>query len=103
MPSNLGQETLPNLGIGMLIIALSRASHGPHVQDIILRIIASMFIVPRGTGPSGGGGNFGVEHLVEAMFLWELDLGACCVCIHESFAAGVFPGMERGYVGATGS
>ncbi|GMN63386.1 hypothetical protein TIFTF001_032453 [Ficus carica] len=71
-------------------------------SDIILCIITSMFIVPRGTEPSGGGGNSGVERRVGAVFLRELDPSACCVCVHGSFAAGVFPGVERSCIGATG-
>lgn len=71
-------------------------------SDIMFCIIASMFIVPGGTGPSGGDGNSDVKRLVEAVFLQELDIGACCVCIRGSFAAEVYPGMKRGCIRATG-
>lgn len=71
-------------------------------SDIILRIITSTFIVPGGTGLSGGGGNSGVDHRVGVMFLLELDPVTSCVCVRRSVAIGMFPGMERGWIGATG-
>ncbi|GMN67949.1 hypothetical protein TIFTF001_037009 [Ficus carica] len=71
-------------------------------SDIILRIITSTFIVPGGTGLSGGGGNSGVDHRVGVMFLLELDPVTSCVCVRQSVAIGMFPGMERGWIGATG-
>ncbi|GMN64909.1 hypothetical protein TIFTF001_033986 [Ficus carica] len=37
-------------------------------SDIMLRIISSMFIVPGGTGPSGGGDKSGVERRVEVVW-----------------------------------
>ncbi|GMN59928.1 hypothetical protein TIFTF001_029027 [Ficus carica] len=130
---NLEKETLPNLGVGVLVIHFVRGvsqtlrarSSNPGVElvalcscevnhcsicvsnvlissDIILCIITVMFIVPGGTGPSSSGVDFGIECQVEPVFLRELVSGACCVCVRGSFAAGVFPGMDRGCIGATG-
>lgn len=70
--------------------------------DIILCIIALMFIVPGGTGPSSDGGDSGVERQVEVVFLWELDLGSYCVWVCGSITTGVFLGMDSGYIGARG-
>ncbi|GMN19237.1 hypothetical protein TIFTF001_045153 [Ficus carica] len=72
-------------------------------SDIMFRIISSTFIIPGGTGPSSGGGKSGVERRVEVVCLLELDpCAGCCYCTCLSFAIGVFPGVDRGYIGATG-
>lgn len=65
----------------------------------MLHIIASMFIVPGGTGPSGGGGSLGDECRVVVVFPQELDSGAC---VRRLFAAGVLLGVDNGCIGAMG-
>lgn len=57
---------------------------------------------PRGIRALGSGVNSGVERLVEAMFLQELVLGACCIYVQGSFATGMYPDMERGCIGVMG-
>ncbi|GMN59289.1 hypothetical protein TIFTF001_028389 [Ficus carica] len=61
-----------------------------------------MFIVLRGTGPSGSDGSLSVERRAEDVFVRELDSSSCCVCVRLSFTAGVFPGVDRGCIGVTG-
>ncbi|GMN67133.1 hypothetical protein TIFTF001_036196 [Ficus carica] len=85
------------------LLSPQKSSCNPYISsDIMLRIIASMVIIPGGMGPLGVSGNSCVERLVEAVFLQKLDSGACCVYVRGSFAAGVFPDIERGCSGATG-
>ncbi|GMN59513.1 hypothetical protein TIFTF001_028609 [Ficus carica] len=84
--SNLRKEKLPNLGVSMLMIRhVKGVSWTPHTRvlislDIMLHIIASMFIIPKRMGPSGSGGSSSDEHQVEDVFLQELGSGACCFC-----------------------
>ncbi|GMN51475.1 hypothetical protein TIFTF001_020625 [Ficus carica] len=71
-------------------------------SGIMFRIMTSTFIVPGGTGPSGGGGSSGFERQAGVVFLLELDPCAVCCCAHLSVTIGVFPGVERGCIRAIG-
>ncbi|GMN61290.1 hypothetical protein TIFTF001_030445 [Ficus carica] len=95
-----------SISVGMFIDYEKRysicASNVLISSDIMLRIMASTFIVPGGTRPSGDGGNSGVTRRVRVVFLLELGPGTGCVCARPLVAIGAFPDVERGCIGATG-
>lgn len=62
-------------------------------SSIMFLIFSSMFIVPRGMGPSSGGRSSSDEHRVEDAFLWELDSD---FCFYRLFTTEVPSGVDNG-------
>ncbi|GMN67334.1 hypothetical protein TIFTF001_036397 [Ficus carica] len=71
-------------------------------SDIMFRIMTSTFIVLGGTGPSGAYGNLSVDRRVGVVILLGSGHLTGCVCVRRSAVTGVFPGVDRGCIGATG-
>ncbi|GMN58512.1 hypothetical protein TIFTF001_027604 [Ficus carica] len=69
-------------------------------SDIMFRIMTLTFIVPGGTGPFGTGVNSGVDRRVGVVFLLRSGPRTGCVCVRHSIVTGVFPGVDRGCIGA---
>ncbi|GMN62530.1 hypothetical protein TIFTF001_031611 [Ficus carica] len=69
-------------------------------SDIIFYIMTSTFIVLGGTGPSGASGNSCVDYRVRVVFLLGSSPRTGSVCVCRSAVTEVFPGVDRGCIGA---
>ena len=92
-----------SLNLGVVVVALCNCevkfcsictSNILISSDIILPIMTLMFVVPGRTGPSGGGGNSGIDCRVVVVFLLELDPSAVCVCVRR-LVVGCSPTWEE--------